>query len=55
VNQFRAPLTPAELEAKFRGNAALTLPDAQIERVVRSVNGLATGTPLREVVVALTS
>ena len=34
-----APLTRAELEAKFRGNAASLLPDAQVERVIRAVDG----------------
>jgi 2-methylcitrate dehydratase PrpD len=35
------PLTPEELEAKFRSNAALVLPAAQIGEIVRGVRGLA--------------
>ncbi len=38
-----APLTRAELEAKFRGNATLVLPDAQAERVIRHVADLPAG------------
>jgi len=49
-----APLTRAELEAKFRGNAALVLPDAQVERVIRNVGGLAAGGSLAGVLAALT-
>lgn len=48
-----APLTRGELEAKFRGNAALALSSAEVERVIRSVNGLATGEPLAELLAAL--
>jgi 2-methylcitrate dehydratase PrpD len=47
------PLTPEELEAKFRGNARLTLPDARVEAVVRSVNGLAAAPDLAELLAAL--
>jgi 2-methylcitrate dehydratase PrpD len=36
-----APLTRAELEAKFRGNARLALPHARVERLVALVSRLA--------------
>ena len=48
-----APLTRAELEAKFRGNAALALPEEQGERVIRHVYGLAADAPLAGVLAAL--
>jgi hypothetical protein len=48
-----APLTRAELEAKFRGNAALALPDAQGERVIRHVHDLPADAPLAGLLVAL--
>ena len=48
-----APLTRAEIEAKFRGNAGLALPAAQVERVVRAVDGLAAGAPLADLLAAL--
>jgi 2-methylcitrate dehydratase PrpD len=47
------PLTRAELEAKFRGNAALAIPAAQGERVIRSVYALTAGAPLGDVLAAL--
>jgi 2-methylcitrate dehydratase PrpD len=49
-----APLTRAEIEAKFRGNAALTLPGDRAAAIIRAVEGLAAGTPLAELLVALT-
>ena len=48
-----APLSRAELEAKFRGNAALALPDAQGERVIQHVYDLAADAPLAGVLAAL--
>lgn len=48
-----APLGRDELEAKFRGNAALVLPDAQVERIIRGVHGLASAAPLAELLPAL--
>jgi 2-methylcitrate dehydratase PrpD len=48
------PLTREDLEAKFRGNAALDLPGAQIEAVIRGVSGLATGAPLADLLASLT-
>jgi 2-methylcitrate dehydratase PrpD len=48
-----APLTRAELETKFRGNAALALPDAQGERVIRHVYGLTANPPLAGLLAAL--
>jgi 2-methylcitrate dehydratase PrpD len=50
-----APLTRAELEAKFRGNAALVLDDEAVERVIRGVDALAAGGPLAGVLEPLTS
>jgi 2-methylcitrate dehydratase PrpD len=49
-----APLTRTEVEAKFRGNAGLTLPPDQVEAVIRAVDGLAAGAPLAELLVSLT-
>jgi len=49
-----APLTRAEVEAKFRGNAALALPEARIGAIIRSVDSLADGGPLTALVAALT-
>jgi 2-methylcitrate dehydratase PrpD len=48
-----APLTPAEIEAKFHGNAGLTLPADKIERVVTGVRGLAADAPLPDLLAAL--
>ena len=47
-----APLTRAEVEAKFRGNAALVLPARQVERVIRAVDGLADAAPLADLLAA---
>ncbi len=41
-----APLTREEIEAKFRGNAALALPPDGVERVIRAVAALAAPEPL---------
>ena len=35
------PMTREELEAKFRGNAALCLPADRIAEVIKEINGLA--------------
>jgi 2-methylcitrate dehydratase PrpD len=48
-----APLSRAELEAKFRGNAARALPEAQGERVIQHVYDLAGDAPLAGVLAAL--
>jgi 2-methylcitrate dehydratase PrpD len=48
-----APLSRAELEAKFRGNATLVLPDAQAERVIRHVADLPAGGPIAGLLAAL--
>jgi 2-methylcitrate dehydratase PrpD len=48
-----APLTREELEAKFRGNAALAMPSRQAERVIQAVHGLAAGAPLTDLLTAL--
>jgi 2-methylcitrate dehydratase PrpD len=49
------PLTRADLEAKFRGNAALVRPAAQAEKIIRSVNGLVADAPLTDLLAALTA
>jgi 2-methylcitrate dehydratase PrpD len=49
-----APLTRAELEAKFRGNATRTLPGAKVESVIRAVHALGSAEPLTGLVAALT-
>jgi 2-methylcitrate dehydratase PrpD len=48
-----APLTPAEIEAKFRGNAGLALPADRVERVAAGVRGLAADAPLVDLLAAL--
>ena len=48
-----APLTRAELEQKFRGNAALALPAAQAARIIETVYSLAAGEPLTGLLTAL--
>jgi 2-methylcitrate dehydratase PrpD len=50
-----APLTRAEVEAKFRGNAGLALPPHAVEAVIRAVDGLAAGGPLTDLVASLTA
>ena len=47
-----APLSRAELEAKFRGNAA-ALGGANIDGVIRAVGGLAAGAPLSDLLASL--
>ncbi|HET7343377.1 MAG TPA: MmgE/PrpD family protein, partial [Methylomirabilota bacterium] len=49
-----APLSRAEVEAKFRGNARLALPPAQVDRVIAAVPALAAGGTLAELLSALT-
>ncbi len=49
-----APLTRAELEAKFRANAARALSDDRAARLLRSVDALADGGPLAELTASLT-
>jgi 2-methylcitrate dehydratase PrpD len=48
-----APLARRELEAKFRGNAALALPEPDVERVIRGIELLGTGAPLSALVASL--
>ena len=48
------PMSQGDLEAKFRGNATLGMSAAQAERVIRTVNGLATGGALADLMAALT-
>ena len=50
-----APLTRAEVDAKFRGNAGLVLPANAVEGVIRAVDGLAAGGPLADLVASLTA
>src|SRR5439155_22578322 len=49
-----APLTREEIEAKFRGNAALVLPSARADAIIRAVSGLAAAPSLKDLVAALT-
>jgi 2-methylcitrate dehydratase PrpD len=49
-----APLTRAEIEAKFRGNAGLTLPAGRADAVVAAVSGLAAAPSLKDLIAALT-
>ncbi len=48
-----APLTRAEIEAKFRGNAALALPTDKVETIIRGVSALAANAPLADLLTAL--
>ena len=48
-----APLTRAEIEAKFRGNAGLVLPPDKVERVIRAVDRLNGAPSLTELGAAL--
>ncbi len=48
------PMTPEELEAKFRGNAGLALPPERVARAIRAVNALPTAEDLRGLVECLT-
>jgi hypothetical protein len=48
-----APLTPAQIEAKFRGNAGLALPADKVERIVAGVRTLAADAPLADLLAAL--
>jgi 2-methylcitrate dehydratase PrpD len=50
-----APLTRAEIEAKFRGNAALALSPDGVEGVIRAVAGLVAGAPLTDLLASLTA
>ncbi|HEY3067897.1 MAG TPA: MmgE/PrpD family protein [Methylomirabilota bacterium] len=49
-----APLTAAEVEAKFRGNAGLALSAAAVERALESVYGLAEARTLDELLATIT-
>jgi 2-methylcitrate dehydratase PrpD len=49
-----APLTRGEIEAKFRGNASLALPAAQVERVIHATHALAEAGSLADLLEALT-
>ena len=48
-----APLTRREIEAKFRGNAALALSGPEVEQVIRGLAVLGTGAPLSGLVASL--
>ena len=48
-----APLTREEVEAKFRGNAGLVLPAAQVERALDAIAGLERAGSLADVLAAL--
>jgi 2-methylcitrate dehydratase PrpD len=49
-----APLTRAEIEAKFRGNAGLTLPAARAHTIIAAVGALPTASNLKDLIAALT-
>ncbi len=49
-----APLTRAEIEAKFRGNAGLALPASRADAIVRAVSALAAAPSLSDLIAALT-
>jgi len=49
-----APLSRAEIEAKFRGNAGLALPAARADAVVAALSGLAAAPSLKDLIAALT-
>ena len=49
-----APLSRAEIEAKFRGNAGLALPAARADAIVRAVSRLAAAPSLSDLIAALT-
>ncbi|HEX6209878.1 MAG TPA: MmgE/PrpD family protein [Methylomirabilota bacterium] len=50
-----APLTRAEVEAKFRGNAGLVLPPDRVEAAIRAVDGLTAGASLADLLASLTT
>ena len=50
-----APLTRAEIEAKFRSNAGLALPAGRADAVIAAVSGLAAASSLKDLITALTS
>jgi 2-methylcitrate dehydratase PrpD len=49
-----APLTRAEVETKFRGNAGLVLPPDRVEAAIRAVDGLAADATLADLLASLT-
>ena len=49
-----APLTLAEIEAKFRGNAGLALPAARAEAIIAAVRALPGASSLKDLIAALT-
>jgi len=49
-----APLTLAEIEAKFRGNAGLALPAARAEAIIAAVRALPGASTLKDLIAALT-
>jgi 2-methylcitrate dehydratase PrpD len=48
-----APLTRGELEAKFRGNAGLALPESRADRIIEEVYGLSESASLAGLLAAL--
>jgi 2-methylcitrate dehydratase PrpD len=50
-----APLTRAEVEAKFRGNAALALSPSGVDGVILGIDGLVTRAPLTDLLASLTA
>jgi 2-methylcitrate dehydratase PrpD len=49
-----APLTRREIEAKFRGNAALALPAGRIDDAIRAIDGLVADGPLTDLLASVT-
>jgi 2-methylcitrate dehydratase PrpD len=49
-----APLTQAEIETKFRGNAGLALPPGRADAIIAAAGGLATAPSLKDLITALT-
>jgi 2-methylcitrate dehydratase PrpD len=49
-----APLSRAELEAKFRGNAALVLPPGRVDSAIAAVHALARSRDVRALIAAIT-
>jgi 2-methylcitrate dehydratase PrpD len=49
-----APLTRAEIEAKFRGNAGLALPPARAAAIIDAVRGLGAAASLKPLIATLT-
>jgi 2-methylcitrate dehydratase PrpD len=49
-----SPMAPGEIEAKFRGNASLVMPDERAARVIRDVRALEAAPNLEPLMQSLT-